>query len=124
MNPSVVKIKIARGQGPDPVDVHVGARLRLRRNLAGMSQDQLGSASSLTFQQIQKYERGPNRMSASRLYQLSKILNVPVAWFFEDMAQASAIKNPQEMSDSEQISLDGSPIGDQQILQRRETLEL
>ena len=124
MNQSVAKIKPARGQGPDPVDIYVGARLRLRRNLAGMSQDQLGSASGLTFQQIQKYERGANRMSASRLYQLSKILNVPVAWFFEDMPQTSAIKNPQELSDSDQISLDGAPVGDQQILQRRETLEL
>jgi len=125
MNPSVEKNKLVhRGEGPDPIDVHVGARLRLRRNLVGMSQDQLGNASGLTFQQIQKYERGANRMSASRLFQLAKILNVPVAWFFEEIPAALSGKNPQEMSDNEQAALEGTPAGDQQILQRRETLEL
>ena len=81
----VIKKPNRRTHGPDPVDVHVGARLRLRRNLIGMSQEQLGKASGLTFQQIQKYERGANRMGASRLYQIAQILNVPVGWFFEDM---------------------------------------
>jgi transcriptional regulator with XRE-family HTH domain len=111
-----------RRQGPDPVDVHVGGRLRLRRNLVGMSQEQLGKAGGLTFQQIQKYERGTNRMGASRLYQLARILNVSASWFFEDMP-ASGVKNPQELSDSGQTALDDTP-NDRQILQRRETLEL
>lgn len=118
------KKTITRRQGPDPVDVYVGARLRLRRNLLGLSQEQLGTASSLTFQQIQKYERGANRMGASRLHQLAKILNISVAWFFEEMPASVGAKNPQELSDSDQATLDGAPAADQQVLQRRETLEL
>lgn len=70
---------------PHPVDVHVGTRVRLRRTLAGMSQDKLGNALGLTFQQVQKYERGANRIGSSRLYQLSQILDVPVSFFFDDM---------------------------------------
>src|SRR5208282_3211485 len=76
-----------RIEGPDPIDIHVGARLRLRRNLLGLSQEQLGKASRLTFQQIQKYERGTNRMGASRLFQMGKILNVPVSWFFDSLPE-------------------------------------
>src|SRR5580693_2965074 len=75
----------SRPEGPDPIDIHVGGRLRLKRNLAGLSQEQLGKASGLTFQQIQKYERGVNRMGASRIYQIAQILGVSVAWFFEEM---------------------------------------
>ena len=71
--------------GPDPIDVHVGGRVRLRRRLLGMSQTNLGNALGLTFQQVQKYERGANRISASRLYQLGRILDVPVSYFFDDM---------------------------------------
>ncbi len=65
---------------PKPVDIHVGARIRLRRTLLGMSQEKLGKRIGLTFQQIQKYERGANRVGASRLYQLGKVLNVPVSF--------------------------------------------
>ncbi|MFN4281827.1 MAG: helix-turn-helix domain-containing protein [Alphaproteobacteria bacterium] len=68
----------------DPVDIHVGRRLRQRRALLGMSQDKLGRAVGLTFQQIQKYERGANRIGASRLLQLSRALAVPISYFFED----------------------------------------
>lgn len=70
---------------PNPIDVHVGSRVRLRRTLLGMSQEKLGEAVRLTFQQIQKYERGVNRIGSSRLYQLSQILDVPVSFFFDDM---------------------------------------
>lgn len=70
---------------PDPIDVHVGYRVRLRRTLLGMSQEKLGAELGLTFQQIQKYERGANRIGSSRLYKLSKILDVSVSYFFEDM---------------------------------------
>ena len=62
---------------PNPVDVHVGARLRLRRTLSGMTQEQIGDLVGLTFQQIQKYERGTNRIGASRLYEFSGILEAP-----------------------------------------------
>ncbi len=70
---------------PNPIDVHVGSRLRLRRMLLGMSQEKLGERLGLTFQQIQKYEKGVNRIGASRLYQLAHILSVPVQFFYEEM---------------------------------------
>lgn len=120
---ALVKKAPPRTDGPDPVDVHVGARLRLRRNLLGMSQEQLGKASGLTFQQIQKYERGTNRMGASRLFQLGRLLNVTVAYFFEEFS-AAAVSPAQGFRDNEQTSLEGVPAGDNEILQRRETLEL
>ena len=71
--------------GPDPVDVHVGMRLRQRRTLLGMSQEKLAKAFGVSFQQVQKYERGANRISASRLHLLTKILDVPVSYFFEGL---------------------------------------
>ena len=70
---------------PDPVDVHVGARLRDRRTLLGLSQGEIGARLGLSWQQIQKYERGTSRIGASRLYRLSKMLGVPISYFFEDM---------------------------------------
>ena len=70
---------------PDPIDVHVGGRVRLRRMLIGMSQEKLGVALGLTFQQIQKYERGANRIGSSRLFRISQLLDVPVSFFFDDM---------------------------------------
>ncbi|MAZ83648.1 MAG: transcriptional regulator [Rhizobiales bacterium] len=69
---------------PNPIDVHVGSRVRLRRTMLGMSQEKLGEALGITFQQIQKYEKGTNRVGASRLQNISTILNVPVSFFFED----------------------------------------
>ena len=68
---------------PNPIDKHVGSRVRMRRMMIGMSQEKLGHALGLTFQQIQKYEKGMNRIGASRLQQISQILQVPVAFFFE-----------------------------------------
>jgi transcriptional regulator with XRE-family HTH domain len=67
------------------IDVHVGGRLRLRRTLMGLSQERLGHALGLTFQQVQKYERGANRIGASRLYDLGRILDIPISFFFDDM---------------------------------------
>ena len=79
----------ARGTGqkeaPNAVDVHVGSRIRMRRQLLGMSQEQLGKAIGLTFQQIQKYEHGTNRVSASRLYDMAEALEVPISFFFEEL---------------------------------------
>lgn len=69
---------------PNPIDIHVGSRIRLRRNMIGMSQEKLGELLGITFQQIQKYEKGSNRVGASRLQAIASILNVPVAFFFED----------------------------------------
>ena len=70
---------------PNPIDVHVGSRLRMRRMLVGMSQEKLGEHLDLTFQQVQKYEKGSNRISASRLFDMARILDVPVQFFFDDM---------------------------------------
>lgn len=69
---------------PNPIDIHVGSRIRLRRNMLGMSQEKLGENLGITFQQIQKYEKGTNRVGASRLQAIASVLQVPVAFFFED----------------------------------------
>ncbi len=91
------KLGYGRGTGiPSPVDVHVGARLRQRRTLLGMSQTTLGDAIGITFQQVQKYERGANRISASRLFDLSRVLDVPIQFFFDDMPNAVAASSPAQ----------------------------
>jgi transcriptional regulator with XRE-family HTH domain len=77
-------------RGPNPIDIHVGARIRLRRQLLKMSQERLGDDLGVTFQQVQKYERGANRVGASRLYRLSRVLEVPVQFFFEGLGEKSA----------------------------------
>jgi transcriptional regulator with XRE-family HTH domain len=77
-------------KSPDPVDLHVGARLRYRRMLLGMSQEALAGRLGLTFQQIQKYEKGQNRVGASRLWRLAQALDAPVGYFFEDLPDAPA----------------------------------
>lgn len=102
---------------PDPVDIHVGARVRLRRTLLGMSQEKLGKALGLTFQQVQKYERGANRIGSSRLYQLSKILDVPVSFFFDEMT-------PDATRKAEGMAEGSKQVFEVDKLSRRETLEL
>ena len=82
------------GRKPNPIDVRVGSRVRYRRMIIGMSQEALGAKMNLTFQHIQKYEKGTNRIGASRLFQLSKNLEVPVGYFFEDAFANSAPVNP------------------------------
>ncbi len=81
-------------RGPNPVDVHVGKRVRMRRTLLGMTQTKLGDAIGLTFQQVQKYERGTNRIGSSRLYDLARVLDVPIEYFFDDMPTAVAASSP------------------------------
>ena len=102
--------------GNDPVDKHVGGRVRLRRMLMGMSQEKLGKAVDLTFQQIQKYERGSNRIGSSRLFQFSKVLDVPISFFFDDMPESGDARSPG-MAEA------GEPYSDASLT-RRETLEL
>lgn len=82
-----------REHRPSPIDVHVGSRVRLRRTLLGMSQEKLGEALGLTFQQVQKYERGVNRIGASRLFDLARVLDVPIGFFFDDMPDAMGGSN-------------------------------
>jgi len=104
---------------PNPIDVHVGSRVRLRRTLLGMSQEKLGEAIGLTFQQVQKYERGANRIGASRLFDLSRVLDVPVSFFFDDMP------SPDEDVVSRPGVGDDTPTGHEpDPMAKRETLEL
>jgi transcriptional regulator with XRE-family HTH domain len=107
---------------PSPIDVHVGTRIRLRRTLLAMSQERLGNALGLTFQQVQKYERGVNRVGASRLFDLSRVLDVPISFFFDDMPEtvaspAAASRRAVGFSDAQ------DPFGDD-TMSRPETLEL
>ena len=109
-----------RGTGtPSPVDVHVGARVRMRRTLLGMTQTNLGEAIGLTFQQVQKYERGANRIGSSRLFDLARVLDVPVEFFFEDMPAevvgSSPGRRPRGAQEAPSYELDP--------MAKRETLE-
>jgi transcriptional regulator with XRE-family HTH domain len=85
-----VRSRLPRKKAPNPTDQHVGSRVRTRRKMLAMSQQKLGAALGLTFQQVQKYEKGTNRIGASRLQQISHILQVPVTFFFEGTPNASA----------------------------------
>lgn len=76
-------------RSPNPIDVHVGARIRLRRRSLGISQERLAEDLGLTFQQVQKYERGANRVSASKLYEIARSLQISVTFFFDDLADPS-----------------------------------
>ncbi|WP_421917517.1 helix-turn-helix domain-containing protein [Mesorhizobium sp.] len=99
---------------PNPIDIHVGSRVRLRRNMLGMSQEKLGENLGITFQQIQKYEKGTNRVGASRLQAIASILGVPVAFFFEDAPGQEASGNRGFAEDSSMafaVEFCGSPEG-------------
>ena len=120
---------------PNPIDIHVGSRIRLRRTMLGMSQEKLGESLGITFQQIQKYEKGTNRVGASRLQNISNILTVPVSFFFEDapgeqpssagMAEASSSNYVVDfLSSSEGLQLNRAfvKIGDAKV--RRKIVDL
>lgn len=111
---------------PSPIDAHVGSRIRLRRTLMGMSQERLGEALGLTFQQIQKYERGVNRVGASRLFDLSRVLDVPIAFFFDDMPEplAGLHGTYQTTRATGGFSEPQDGFGAEESMNRRETLEL
>ena len=116
------KLGYGHGTGiPSPVDVHVGARLRVRRTLLGMTQTSLGEAIGLTFQQLQKYENGTNRVSASRLFDLSRVLDVPIAHFFDDMPTAVAASSP---ANKKRGGAKKPPSYELDPMATRETLEL
>ncbi len=116
-----IKKQYSRG-GPNPIDIHVGARARLRRNLLGMSQTDLGKAVGVTFQQVQKYEKGTNRIGASRLFNLSRVLDVPISFFFEDLSPAAAgagrKRRARGFSEAPAAAIDFD------VLSRRETIKL
>ena len=110
---------------PSPIDIHVGSRIRLRRTLLGMSQERLGEALGLTFQQVQKYERGLNRVGASRLFDLSRVLDVPISFFFDDMPDnlSTAHGGPPHGRRVAGFAEVQEGFGDEAV-NRRETLEL
>ncbi len=105
---------------PNPIDVHVGGRVRLRRTLMGMSQERLGELLGLTFQQVQKYERGANRVGASRLFDLARVLEVPVSYFFEEMSDDTQAASPRHMVHA----TEDPPVAFDDVMVQRETLEL
>jgi transcriptional regulator with XRE-family HTH domain len=110
---------------PNPVDKHVGAQLRLWRSVKGLTQDDLASETGITFQQIQKYEAGKNRISASRLYQFAQILGTPVASFFESFTCHHMNQNQVEygLSDTPQDGFDSQPTQND-MLNSKESIEV
>ena len=111
----------ARKGNPNAIDIHVGRRVRMRRTLLGMSQGKLGDAIGLTFQQVQKYERGANRVSSSRLYDLANVLGVPVSYFFDEMSASTSARSPgrlRGMAEQKPLAFEPDPMA------KRETLEL
>ncbi|HJS31162.1 MAG TPA: helix-turn-helix transcriptional regulator [Alphaproteobacteria bacterium] len=111
----------ATGGHPNPIDIHVGQRVRQRRTLLGMSQEKLGQALGLTFQQVQKYERGANRVGASRLFEMACILDVPVGYFFEDIDAGIAARGRARdsgVAEETDMPYEVDPMS------KRETLEL
>ena len=102
-----------------PIDVHVGKRLRMRRTILGMSQETIGKSIGVSFQQIQKYERGINRMGASRLFEFSKILSVPVSYFFDEYEGKSMSKPISGFAEEAAASFDH-----EDKMASRETMEM
>lgn len=120
---------------PNPIDVHVGSRIRLRRTMLGMSQEKLGESLGITFQQVQKYEKGTNRVGASRLQNIANMLNVPVSFFFEDapgednmaadgMAESSTSFVVNFLSSSEGLQLNRAFVKIQDAKVRRRIIDL
>lgn len=118
-------VQVPRARGTrgrsNSIDAHVGSRVRMRRTLLGLSQEKLGEALGLTFQQVQKYERGANRIGASRLYQISRVLEVPVSYFFDEMpdtiSEVAPAHAPPGLAEQPE-HFDHDPLA------KRETLEL
>ena len=105
-------------RGPDPIDLHVGTQVRARRILLGLSQEKLAEGLGITFQQVQKYERGSNRISASRLYNMAQLLDVPITYFYEGVdggKRSSRGDQPVTLTDSEFPD---------DMMRRKETLSL
>jgi transcriptional regulator with XRE-family HTH domain len=128
---------MASKKQPNPIDIHVGSRVRLRRMMLGMSQEKLGESLGITFQQIQKYEKGTNRIGASRLQHIARVLNVPVSFFFEDApatpneAKRNGVAEPEQttyvvdfLSSAEGIQLNKAFVRIKDAKLRRRVIEL
>jgi transcriptional regulator with XRE-family HTH domain len=105
---------------PNPIDIHVGARIRMRRTIMGLSQSTLADQMALTFQQVQKYERGTNRVSSSRLFDLCRIMGVPISYFYDEMSGDVSKQSPGRLQGKAPatVELEQDPTA------KRETLEL
>ncbi len=116
------RAKKQTSRSPNPIDIHVGARVRLRRNLLGLTLQTLAKAVGVTYQQLQKYEWGVNRISASRLFNLSHVLDVPISFFFEDLSPAAAgagrKRRARGFSEAPAAALDSD------VLSKRETIKM
>ncbi len=115
------KPRFGRGKGIGPIDAHVGARVRQRRTLLGMNQTKLGEALGVSFQQVHKYERGTNRISASRLYDLSRVLDVSIEYFFDEMPPEVATSS---LATKRRGRIKKLPSNEPNPMTTRETLEL
>ena len=126
----MIKGKSIRGRmddnEPNPVDVHVGKRIRLRRTILHITQQQMADMLGLTFQQVQKYEKGANRVGASRLWDISKVLKVPMGFFFEDMEDGVASLSPRMLNADPSVMMvsEKGRSFDDDPMKRAETLEL
>lgn len=108
---------------PNPIDMHVGGRIRLRRSVLGLSQEKLAEELGITFQQVQKYERGLNRVGASRLWDLSQVLSVPVSFFYEELDEGSKNKSPRNVGRGFGFAEENSAF-DADIFTRKDVIEL
>lgn len=121
MKSKAVKTDSTKKKGrANSVDENVGMQLRQRRSLLGLSQEKLAEQVGITFQQIQKYENGANRISASRLYEFSKVLDIPVSFFFEGSNDQSSNKAVFGLAENDQAAFEGPD----DVMKRKETLEL
>lgn len=109
---------------PNPVDVHVGKRIRLRRTILHITQQKMAEMLGLTFQQVQKYEKGMNRVGASRLWDISRVLNVPMSFFFEDMDDDVVLKSPRMLKGRAPMEVEDRVKGFDDPMKRDETIEL
>ncbi|MBQ9235907.1 MAG: helix-turn-helix transcriptional regulator [Alphaproteobacteria bacterium] len=123
-------LKSSRGRtpqgAPNPIDIHVGNRIKIRRNLLGWSQEMLGDKLGLTFQQIQKYEKGLNRVSASRLWDFGVVMNTPVSFFYDDMDEGTALHSPMSFSNPKNVTSLSENVNmfEADPMRKQETLEL
>ncbi len=106
----------------NPIDVHVGARIRLRRTILGFSQSKLAESIGLTFQQVQKYERGANRVGSSRLFDIAAVLDVPISYFYDEMSAKTSAQSPASLMGVEVDDLPETEAVEDPMM-RRETLE-
>ena len=109
---------------PNPIDLHVGKRMHLRRTMMGMSQERLASELGITFQQVQKYEKGLNRIGASRLWDVAQVLGVGVEFFYEDLDENSRDKSPRKISSHIQLSDGSEEIFDMDAWLRKDVIAL